>query len=165
MGRVTAVFDSRAQAEAAVNELRTIGVTDTHLSFVSRHDLEEKGESALEGAGKGLAVGATAGALFGIAAALIPGVGPFITAGALAQSLGAVAGGAVAGAVVGGTTGGLAGAIASAGYDPKEAEYYGAAVERGGVMVVADVPESLEPQVREVLNRHKGSFYNPVGYR
>src|SRR5688500_5467044 len=103
MSRVTAVFDDRAQAERAIDELRRLGVTDAHLSFLSRHGGglttaagDAAAEDAADGAGKGALAGAGVGALFGIAAALIPGVGPFITAGALASALGAVGGGAVA---------------------------------------------------------------------
>ncbi|MBB6097207.1 hypothetical protein HNR42_000621 [Deinobacterium chartae] len=36
--RVTAVFDSRTQAEAAVSELRRMGVADSQLSYISKHD-------------------------------------------------------------------------------------------------------------------------------
>lgn len=163
MGRVTAVFDDRSEAERAVKELRTMGVADAHLSFVSKdQQYGEMAETAREtgsNIGKGVGVGAAAGALFGIAAALIPGAGPFIAAGALAQALGAVGGGALAGAVVGGTAGGLAGAFAKAGYSRDEAEYYGGSVERGGIVVVAEVSSAQEAEVRSLLSRHGGRAY------
>ncbi|HVF10343.1 MAG TPA: hypothetical protein VNA16_06055, partial [Abditibacteriaceae bacterium] len=158
MGRVTAVFDSQAQAESAVNDLRSRGVSDAQLSFVSGHGGGGAGAGAgdggdaAEGAGKGLLAGAGVGALFGLGAALIPGVGPFITAGWLAASLGTAAGGAAAGAIVGATTGAVAGALARSGYSNEEAEYYGGAVEKGGVLVAVDAHGSAtDDQVRSLL--------------
>ena len=166
LNRVTAVFDSQQQAEQAVSSLRSLGVSDANLSFVTRHGESDgaghDGHSAGDDAAKGLAAGAGVGALFGIAAALIPGVGPFITAGTLLTSaLGAVGGGAVAGALVGGTTGAIAGALSHAGYDENEANYYGGAVESGGVLVAVDTTGSTvsTDQVRSVLAQHGGRFY------
>jgi hypothetical protein len=161
---VTAIFDNESQAARAVDEFRRIGVTDAHLSFVSRqHELATAGEGApvAEGMGKGALAGAGVGALFGLAAALIPGVGPFITAGALATSLGAVAGSTAAGAIVGGTTGAFAGALANAGYSEEEARYYGNAVERGGVLVAVDTNGQIsEQRARNILAQYGGRSYS-----
>lgn len=167
LNRVTAVFDSQQQAEQAVTALRGMGVADAHLSFVSKHgdgiattDGAHAADTASD-ATKGLAAGAGVGALFGIAAALIPGVGPFITAGTLlTTALGAVGGGAVAGAVVGGTTGAIAGALSHAGYDERDAAYYGSEVEQGRVLVAVDTTGSAvsSDQVRSVLAQHGGRF-------
>ena len=158
--RLTALFNSRAEAEASITELRASGIRDDQISIVSRQGEEHDG-SAAEGAGKGLLAGAGVGALFGIAAALIPGVGPFITAGVLASTLGsAVAGGAAAGAIVGGAVGTLAGAFARAGYAQEEADYFGTGVERGGTLVAVETPDtSSEARVRDVFVRHSGHSY------
>ncbi len=179
MERVTALFSDRSSAQAAVDRLRSMGISDAKMSIVGSHDGEhgagEKVEDDIkemgnkdvtEGATRGLAVGASAGAIFGIAAALIPGVGPFITAGVLASSLGAVAGGAVAGAVVGGTTGTLAGAFAQAGYEKDEADYYGNAVTGGQYLVAVDADNMTEAaKAREVLDGQKANYYrSPVSH-
>ena len=141
--RMTVLFDDRAHAEAAVNELMKLGVDHSKMSIIARqdnggvaaHDEHHDGASVPTGT----VAGAGVGALFGIAAALIPGVGPFITAGTLlATTLGAVGGGAVAGAVVGGTTGLIATALAKSGYDEHESAYYGEAVEGGSTLVAID---------------------------
>jgi uncharacterized membrane protein len=169
--RVTAVFENYAQAEQAVQALRSQGVRDDHLSVVSQQNASgatananqghAHGDDAGEGASKGLLAGAGVGALFGIAAALIPGVGPFITAGTLLSSaLGAVGGGAVAGALVGGTTGAIAGALARSGYDEHEARYYGSAVEQGGILVAVDVVDGLSSdQVRATLSQYGARYF------
>ena len=167
MSIVTAVFDSQADAERAINELRRLGVADSQLSIVARHGdsaaVTGAGSTADDvadtaaGAGKGALAGAGGGALFGLAAALIPGVGPFITAGALATALGTTAGGAAAGAIVGGPIGAIAGALANAGYNEDEAKYYGSAVESGGVLVAVDADGAVSANdVRAVLNQYGG---------
>ncbi|HEX5633728.1 MAG TPA: general stress protein, partial [Gemmatimonadales bacterium] len=166
MGRVTAIFDDRTQAEKALAELRRRGIPDANLSIVARRpdDVEvgrerETDDSAGARIGKGALAGAGVGTLFGLAAILIPGVGPFITAGTLATALGATGGAAAAGAIVGGTSGALAGAFANAGYSREEAEYYGPAVERGSVLLAVDVAPAHEEQVRADLASLGGRTY------
>jgi hypothetical protein len=167
--RVTAVFTDRNQAEQAVSALRQMGINDNNLSIISRHgenaNVSGAGATADAAAdtagdtGKGLLAGAGVGALFGLAAALIPGAGPFIAAGTLASALGsAAAGGAVAGAIVGGTSGAIAGALTNAGYDEKDAHYYGSEVERGSVLVAVDTDGSTasSDQVRAILAQYGG---------
>ncbi len=168
--RVTAVFDSEAQAEQAVASLRQMGVSDNQLSIVAKHG----SNATVSGAGsathddtgdrigKGALAGAGAGALFGLAALAIPGVGPFITAGFLASALGVTGGAVAAGAIVGATSGALANAFTSAGYDEHEARYYGGAVEQGGTFVAVDTAGSnMTPdQVRSVLTQNGGRLYS-----
>jgi hypothetical protein len=165
MARVTAVFEDQARAEAAVTELRGLGVTDTDLSFVARNEEEAVAagastDTAGKRAAKGAAAGAGAGLLFGLAALAIPGVGPFITAGALATALGTTGGALAAGAIVGGTSGAIAGGLSKAGYTREESEFYGPAVERGGVLVAVDTEGVISPdEAREVLTRNSGRTY------
>lgn len=164
--RITALFSNQNDAQAAVDELKTLGVHESDLSFIARQ-AEDQVTTALtdqpnhedgKGTARGLAVGASAGALFGLAAALIPGVGPFITAGFLASSLGAAAGGAVAGAVVGAVTGGLAGSLADAGYSHEEAQYYERNLNEGGVLVAIEPPAHVTHEhVVDVVRRHHGT--------
>jgi uncharacterized membrane protein len=169
MARVTAIFDSQREAEQAIGALRRIQVPDAHLSVVTRRvdDVEagehqhthKHGDSAPARVAKGLVAGAGVGALFGLAALAIPGVGPFITAGALASTLGATGGAAAAGAIVGGASGAIGAALVRAGYTHDEAEYYGSAVERGGVLVAVDTEDVSEREVRSVLSQHGGRSY------
>jgi hypothetical protein len=165
MARVTAIFDDRTRAEQAVSELRQLGARGTDLSFVARSEDEAVAagahrEGAGERAAKGAAVGAGAGALFGLAALFIPGIGPFITAGGFASALGATGGAIASGALVGGTSGAIAGALVKAGYTREESEFYGPAIERGGVLVAVDTgPMVSDEQARAVLVRHGGKAY------
>jgi hypothetical protein len=165
MSRVTAVFDDRAQAERAVNELRRLGVTDTDLSFVARSEDDAVAagaarDTAGKRAAKGAAAGAGAGLLFGLAALAIPGLGPFITAGGLASALGTTGGALASGAIVGGTSGAIAGALSKAGYSREESEFYGPAVERGGVLVAVETEGVVsQDDAEDVLASQGGRTY------
>ena len=166
MARVTAVFDDRARAERAVTELRRLGWKDTDLSVVARSEDEAVAagaspDTAGKRAAKGAAAGAGAGLLFGLAALAIPGVGPFITAGALASALGTTGGALAAGAIVGGTSGAIAGGLSRAGYSQEESEFYGPAVERGGVLVAVETEDvGSANEVGEILAQHGGRTYS-----
>ena len=166
MSRVTAIFDGQREAEQAIEALRRIEVPDAHLSVVARRleDVEvehkhEHGDSAPTRVAKGMVAGAGIGALFGLAALAIPGVGPFITAGALASTLGATGGAAAAGAIVGGTSGAIGAALVRAGYTHDEAEFYGSAVERGGVLVAVESKDVSEREIRSILSQYGGRSY------
>lgn len=165
MARVTAVFDDQRAAEQAVSELRQLGVTDTDLSFVARSEDEAVAagaspDNAGKRAAKGAAVGAGAGLLFGLAALVIPGLGPFITAGGLATALGTTGGALASGAIVGGTSGAIAGALSRAGYSQEESQFYGPAVEQGGVLVAVEDEGAASPEdALDILERNGGKTY------
>jgi hypothetical protein len=159
--RLTAVFDERASAEAAIDELRRAGVLESELTIIARQvdftpsPITE--ESAGEELAAGTVTGAGVGALFGLAAALIPGIGPFVTAGTLlSAALGLVVGSTAAGAIIGGTAGLVGSALARAGFDAVEAHYYGHAVEQGAILVTVDTTRVDLATVRNVFQRHGG---------
>jgi hypothetical protein len=63
---------------------------------------------------------------------------------------------------VGGTSGAIAGTLSKAGYSQEEADFYGPAVERGGVLIAVDTHRKFlvsPDQTREVLARHGGDSY------
>ena len=165
MARVTAVFEDQTRAEGAVTELRRLGVTDTELSFIARSEEEAvaagaSADTAGKRVAKGAAAGAGAGLLFGLAALAIPGVGPLVTAGVLASALGTTGGALAAGAIVGGTSGAIAGGLSKAGYSQEESDFYGPAVESGGVLVAVDTEGVVTPeQASDVLTRNGGRTY------
>lgn len=144
MKRVVAIFDSRRDAEQAVDWLRSQQAPAESISVLSPKEPQdttpspapaETAEAQEEvpapdiavGAGTGMAAGAAVGALFGLVAIGVAGFGPFVTAGALA------------GAAFGGATGALASLLQKWGLENAEAEYYGGEVERGGTMVAVDL--------------------------
>jgi len=158
---VSAVFDSRVEAERAVTELRSAGVNDSAISLVAQQDGKNTttdgsgAEEATDFAGK-VAAGAGVGTLLGIAALAIPGVGPLVAAGAIAAS--AVPGAALAGAAIGGAAGGLAKVLGDHGVADEDASYYEDRVNNGGVFVSVDTTQSTATadSVTDILYRSGG---------
>jgi len=158
---VSAVFDSHAEAERAVSQLRSAGVRDNAISLVGQHqehggshghhghDHDHDGDKTRAGLGTGLGVGA----LLGFGSLLIPGVGPFIAAGALAETLGVAGGAIAAGAAIGGAAGGLAGALKEHGVSDEDSRYYEERINRGGLFVSVDPHKAGvdDDVVREIL--------------
>jgi uncharacterized membrane protein len=157
---VSAVFDSRAEAERAVAELRQGGVHDKAVSIVARHDEEghDRDHQDDDSTRTGLGVGMGVGALLGFGSLLIPGVGPFIAAGALAETLGVTGGAIAAGALTGTAAGGLAGALKEHGVSDDDSHYYEDRIRQGGVFVSVDARDVglEEGSVREILHRLGG---------
>jgi uncharacterized membrane protein len=161
---VSAVFDSRDDAERAVSELRGLGVRDDHLSLIAQHEgkttsHDGSGHEAAEKAGgalKGALGGAGVGAILGIAALAIPGVGPLAAAGAIAAS--AVPEGMAIGAGVGALTGGLSGLLKKHGVSDEDSAYYEQHINNGGVFVSVDTTDAGvdAERAREILYRSGG---------
>jgi len=117
MEAIAGVFQSRADGEKAVNELRRAGLADNRIGFLTPGnageelerglpvtDTEQPGMGRAMGAAVGGAMGAAGGATLGLAAATlaIPGVGPVIAFGMVGAALLGIVG-ATAGSAVGDT--------------------------------------------------------------
>lgn len=160
---ISAVFDSRAEAERAITDLRAAGIPDSAVSIVANrdhadvggHETEDAGETVKDVAGK-TALGAGVGALLGIAALAIPGVGPLVAAGAIAEV--AVGGAALTGTAVGAATGGVVGLLSDHGESDDDARYYAGHVDKGGIYVSVDSSSAgaNANEAREILYRHGG---------
>jgi hypothetical protein len=161
---ISAVFDSRSEAEAAIGELRSAGIDSGKLSLIGRDGdgttaTDGSGERAGEGVGdtvKGALGGAGIGAILGVAALAIPGVGPLAAAGAIAGS--AIPGAAAIGAGAGAVAGGLTGMLKDHGVSDEDATYYESRINDGGIFVSVDTSEDdVSPEtVREILSRNGG---------
>ena len=173
--QVVGLFDTMRDAEAAVHDLRALGVDTTDLSFVAnnRHgDYDESGNyaggttaegtsEAAEGAGFGATggaiVGGLAGVLIGLGALAIPGIGPVLAAGPFAAAIGTVGAAAGAGALgagIGAAAGGLLGALVGAGIPEEDANLYAEGVRRGGALVMARVDDQQLEAVLDIMERH-----------
>ncbi|HSK62903.1 MAG TPA: hypothetical protein VK893_03655 [Pyrinomonadaceae bacterium] len=117
MEAVTGVFQTRKDAENAINELRKAGLADNRIGLITPGadgdeleaglpvtDTERPGMGRAMGAAVGGAMGAAGGATLGLAVATfaIPGVGPVLAFGMVGAALLGAAG-ATAGAAVGDT--------------------------------------------------------------
>jgi hypothetical protein len=117
MEAISGVFESRKDAQKAVDELRKAGIPDNRIGLVTPGadgdqleaglpvtDTERPGMGKAMGAAVGGAMGAAGGATLGLAAAslAVPGVGPLLAFGMVGAALLGVVG-ATAGAAVGDT--------------------------------------------------------------
>ena len=160
---ISAVFDSRSEAEAAISELRSqesiaagfrssAGTGTARPSPTVRANRPKKAW-AIRLRARG---GAGIGAILGVAALAIPGVGPLAAAGAIASS--AIPGAAAIGAGAGAVAGGLTGLLRDHGVSDDDASYYEGRINDGGIFVSVDASEGDVPTetVREVLSRNGG---------
>ena len=165
---ISAVFDSRSEAQDAVTELRSAGIESDKLSIIGRDGdgtnvTDGSGQRSDEGDGdgmgdtiKGALGGAGIGAILGVAALAIPGVGPLAAAGAIAS--GAIPGAAAIGAGAGALAGGLSGLLTDHGVSSEDAEYYEGRINDGGIFVSVDASEGNVDAglVRDILSSNGG---------
>jgi uncharacterized protein (TIGR02271 family) len=151
---VVGVFATRAEAEAAVRDLRAAGFKDEHIGLIGRNAAgkleDESGETyAEEGAATGAIAGAGAGALvgLGVLAGVIPAIGPAIVAG----TLGTILTNAVGGAAIAG----LAGALIGWGIPEEDAAFYESEVKAGRFLVTVDAGSRAD-EARAIIRRHGG---------
>jgi len=156
------LFRDRQNADAAVDELRRLGIAKEDISIVARgregqdrfsgwgdDDRIDHHSSDDVGAGEGAAVGGMAGLLIGAGLMLIPGIGPILAVGPIAAGLA----GAVTGAVAGAITGGIAGGLIDLGVPEEDARYYEREVGSGAYLVTVNC-RGRESEVREIMRRH-----------
>lgn len=157
MNTVAGIFQSRSQAEQAIENLRALGLSDENLSLlapgaeeqvepdVPTSDTEQPGMGNALGGLVGGAMGAASGMTLGAAAAslLVPGVGPIMAAGIIGAALFG-AGGAAAGMAAGGA---LEGQIAQ-GLPHDELFIYEDALRQGRTVVIVQL--EAEGQVYSV---------------
>lgn len=148
---VSAVFDNYSEAERAISQLRSAGVTNDAISVIGRHEGEisettgsgDRVDNDSDEPGSFIAkaaAGSGIGALLGVAALAIPGVGPLAAAGAIAQS--AIGGAALTGTAIGAAAGGLSDLFTGHGVSKEDASYYSERVNNGGVFVSVDTSQA-----------------------
>jgi hypothetical protein len=162
MTKASAIFDTHAEAERAVSDLRALGLNDHDLSVIAHHGgtttarsgdgeiTDEHHRNVL----RGILGGGALGAGLGVAALAIPGVGPLAAAGAIAAS--AVPEAVGIGAVLGAIGGTLNEALTKHGVSEEDAAYYGGRMKDGAVVVTVEDTGVDQDRVREVLYRNGG---------
>ena len=153
---LVAVFDSRPEAEHAVDDLELAGFTRDQIGYAIRGtDTEQEGmitdaqgTKDRAGALAGMATGGIVGGLTAAAIAfLMPGVGPVLAAGMLASFFG--------GAIAGTAVGGILGALQGLGVSEEEAIKYEQAFHAGRA-IVAVTPAGHTTDAEAILRRHGG---------
>lgn len=160
--RMTAIFPSQADAEAAMASLQGEGVPADAISMLWRASrFIDTAIAWPEGHSIGSVAGATAGggiagAAFGLTVLAIPGVGPVAAIGALAPILTSVA-------TIGGLMGAAGGAIARMlddfDVDDRFIKSYEQDIKRGKVFLAVDMQKAGRPEatVRAALLRNRGA--------
>ncbi len=157
---ITALFDDKAVARGAVNELVDSGFDSNQISLISQADSNEattpttnlhasattETKTIVHDAGIGAVVGGAGGLILGLAALAIPGIGPVIAAGPIVAAL--------AGLGVGAATGGLVGAMEDMGLSYEQLEYYAEGVRRGNTLVTVHADEANIDKAQEIIKRH-----------
>ena len=167
MSKVSAIFDSHAEAERAVNDLRSLGIGDNDMSVIAHHKgttttstgdgevTDEEHRNVL----RGVLGGGALGAGLGVAALAIPGVGPLAAAGAIAAAAAPEAVGV--GAVLGAIGGTLNETLTKHGVSEEDATYYNDRIKNGGVVVTIEDVGLDEAKLREVLTRNCLLYTSP----
>ncbi len=142
-----------ASATATANDLLLARLEDRHMRFLAKRgtelgDLHEAGylekTDLMHGAGVGLAIGGAAGLILGIALVLYPpeGTQPQAVAALLAALIGAALGAWMA-------------SMAAAAVPNSRLRQFQEQIERGGILLMVDVPYREVARIRElVLRRH-----------
>ena len=152
---MSALYDTHAQAEQAVEELQANGYDMKQLSIVGQeYYTEEKvvgyynmGDRMLSWGGSGAFWGSIWSLLFGSAFFLVPGFGPLLIAGPFVATLVA----ALEGAVVVGSVSALAGALASIGIPENSVLEYETEIKAGKFLLIAHGTTAEVAQAREIL--------------
>lgn len=173
---ITRLFDTYADAEAAVGALEQIGVPHDDISLASSdadragafsatrggpHDRDGDGHpdeglddhgDVTRGASTGAAIGGVGGLLAGLGLMAIPGLGPIVAAGWLVATVT----GAGLGAAGGAATGGVVGALKNSGHTDDEAHVFSEGLRRGGTLVSVKTDEASAADIRGILDSHNG---------
>ncbi|SIN92977.1 hypothetical protein SAMN05444166_1661 [Singulisphaera sp. GP187] len=156
MKNIVGLFESRAEAENAIQRLKTTGIGMDSVSIAMRDRqeaaalVETTGAEDLGGEGvtAGVVSGAAVGTLVGLALVgstfVLPGIGTFLIGGPLAAAL--------AGAGIGAASGGLLGALIGAGIPEAEAQHYSSGIEQGHILVSTQVSDDLAPAVARMFD-------------
>lgn len=162
---VIGVFNRKAGAETAINNLTEEGFSSQEMSVVLKDSetateiKENTGASVISGATEGAVtggvVGGIAGLLVGIGAIAIPGIGALFIAGPLAAALGltGAAASTVSGAATGAVAGGLIGGLVGLGIPQEEAVIYEEEIKAGGILLA--VPSRGDTaMITDILTKH-----------
>jgi hypothetical protein len=161
---VLAVFSTREDVEAVVNELEEKGYNPKEMSLMMKDSseaqaiAEDTGADVVGDTVGGATTGAILGGLAGLlAATVIPGLGAFFIGGPIAAALGL--GGAAAttasGAATGAIAGGILGALTSMFDIPEEdARLYETRINEGAILVAVPARDAEGGEVKTIMNAH-----------
>ncbi|MEM8502099.1 MAG: DUF2382 domain-containing protein [Cyanobacteria bacterium P01_D01_bin.1] len=167
--RVIGVFQTRAAAERAIDDIKAAGIDMERVSVVAKDADEVSGvdtglnsnrkheadgnhadDGATTGAITGGAIGGIGGLLVGLGTLAIPGIGPILLAGAEATAIATT----LAGGAIGAAAGGLVGALIGLGIPEEDARAYNDRVVAGHYLVMVNSYSADVQQAEAILRRH-----------
>ncbi|HLQ66385.1 MAG TPA: general stress protein [Candidatus Limnocylindrales bacterium] len=149
---VTAIFNSRSQAEMAVDELTKAGFSRDDISLLMSESTRGR-EFAVKKTTKvpeAAAAGMTVGGVLGAVAAGLAAVGTLVVPGLSLVAAGPLVA-AVAGLGAGAAAGGLTGALIGLGIPEHEAKFYDQEITKGGILIGVYAHDDRAKIAREVL--------------
>ncbi|MGV3617641.1 MAG: hypothetical protein ACO1SV_20135 [Fimbriimonas sp.] len=170
---VVGLFDDRAAAEAAVQDLVREGFDRSRISAVAATSegelLKEQVDASGSFVGDGASAGITSGAIVGGLLGLLIGAG-FLLVPAGMVAAGPITG-LIAGSAAGAATGGILGALLGLGIPSDDADIYAEGVRRGGTLLVVQAEDSQLDRVHAILDRDgavdiqdRGFLYREQGH-
>ncbi len=158
----TAIFEHRSDAEAAVADLRTAGVSAPSISLLCRaSQFMDPGAKWPEGHSMtsvaGVVAGSgVAGAMLGIGFLIVPGIGPLAAAGAIASS--AIGSAVSVSGIIAATGGAIAKMLTDHDVDGVSASYYDREIQRGKIFLSVDtrIAKQSRDVVHEIFVQHGG---------
>lgn len=161
---ITAVFNTRDEAESALGKLDQAGFTSSQVTMLINQEsrgkhfgIDDKTKVG-EGAATGAAIGGLSGALFlalgSAGALLVPGLN-LIVSGALVGGLAGLGAGAV--------TGGLVGALVGLGVPEHEAKLYEDTVRKGAILIAVEASDDVSAErVKTILKSTKAQSITAI---
>jgi hypothetical protein len=164
---VGALFQTRSDAESAINALKAAGFRGDQVGIALRDRnaqdklIEDTGSKAADGAASGAVggglLGGVIGFLIGVGALAIPGIGPVVSAGVLTTVFGTVGATTLAGAGIGAATGGVVGALVGMGIPENEATYFESGFKKGHTLVTVNAGNRISEAV-SILQQYGGDL-------
>ncbi len=145
------IFADQAQAEAALDLLRTHGFTADEVSVVAGNvpkPEDDKTDSVATGVAVGGLLGGLGGWLLSAGLLTIPVIGPVLAAGPLVAALG--------GAAVGAGTGGVVAGLTAHGVAEADAQQIEGQIRNGGALIM--VSPTLRHEEARTLLRQAGAL-------
>jgi len=157
---ITGMFNDRAKAERAVEDLHRLGYSQNDISVMIQDETIHKQfatKNVGNKAGEGLGTGATIGGILGAIIAGLTATGSIIaiatTGGAATPLVAGPLAAALAGLGVGAAGGGIIGALVGAGIPEEKARAYEQGLQRGGILVGVYADSTRTNQVRDIFER------------
>jgi hypothetical protein len=142
----TGIYETHAQADSALMELKSFGIPNADISYIyidNKGTIKDAttGDKVASSVGNAATAGAIVGAVAGLVVAngILPGIGSLFVAGPLAVALGltGAVGTTVAGAATGLVAGGIVGSFVNIGIDNTDAILYETLVRKGDLLIIA----------------------------